>query len=1121
MIPCPSLDQLQNLLRDELAAPETETVEAHVETCLHCQQALEQLIAAPGERSSAASAHRDGATGHSGRDFLRQLENQLPTGAWDAPHRAAGPDSATGRPPDRSGGDTTVSVPAATGYQLLGELGRGGMGVVYRGRDADLSRTLAVKVLLEKHAGNAELRRRFLDEAQIMGQLQHPGVAPIHQVGRLPDGRPFFTMKQIEGQTLAEMLKDRESRIEDRERTSLDPRLLAIFEQVCQTVAFAHSRGILHRDLKPHNVMVGAFGEVQVMDWGLAKQMQNDERGTMNEMQASAVHHSSFMVHRSAQTAAGSIMGTPAYMAPEQARGELDNLDPRSDVFGLGAILCEILTGEPAFATASAVENRKVAAKGDLSDAFARLDQCGADAELIQLAKKCLAPAKEDRPRDAARVAQAVAQYQADVQRRLKETEIQRASVQAKLIEQIKRRRLRVALVALSFLFVVAAAVAGVWYVNNQAEREIAESALQARRTYLNQEVGRALKEAGAARQELHVLLDNPRKVHVVLGDLSKWHKPVEDARGLLNQARKLADSDPELLDSDLAGQLKQLEDQLAVDDRALELAETLDGIRQEASIPVDGKLNWAKLDTKYAEAFARDNLEVAKGSVAQVVGQVKASPARYAIVAALDHWADVTPDDNLWKRLLELARQVDPDPWRNQVRDPNNWKSLSALENLAHQAEIDKQSPQVLILLGKRLQSHGGNSVALLEQAVLTYGQDFWLHFHLGEIARDPVHQAGYYRAALALRPGSSAAMYNLGMSLYLAKNTDGAIACWKKAIDLDGKFAEAFSNLGLALLEKRELDGAMSYLKTALKLDRKNAHALLNMGLVLHLKKDLVGAIACCEEALKIDPKFAKAHNNLGLALQAKGEVDGAIACYKTAIGLKKKDYAEPHNNLGTALYAKKDLEGAIACFRKALELKRDNAHAHSNMGMALLDKGDVDGAIACCEEALKIDPKFAKAHDNLGLALKNKDLNGAIDCWKKAIECDPEFAPPHNNLGIALTIKGDRDGGFACFQKAVKLDSKYVPALSNLGEALRLKKDFDGAITWFQKALALDPKYIPAHFNLGLVLIAKKDFEGAKKSFAQVLKLLPPSDPARVQAQKLMQYCEHKLNQERLRP
>jgi hypothetical protein len=154
--------------------------------------------------------------------------------------------------------------------QLLGVIGRGGMGVVHRGRDIDLGRDLAVKVLLERFRDQPSMVGRFIAEAQISGQLQHPGVVPVYELGTLSDRRPYIAMKLIKGRTLAELLQSRSSPADGL------PQLLGVFESVCQTVAYAHARSVIHRDLKPSNIMVGNFGEVQVMDWGLAKVLPRD-----------------------------------------------------------------------------------------------------------------------------------------------------------------------------------------------------------------------------------------------------------------------------------------------------------------------------------------------------------------------------------------------------------------------------------------------------------------------------------------------------------------------------------------------------------------------------------------------------------------------------------------------------------------------------------------------------------------------------------------------------------------------------------------------------------------------------------------------------------------------------
>ncbi len=317
------------------------------------------------------------------------------------------------------------------------------MGAVLRGRDVDLGRDLAVKVLLEKYVDRPEVARRFIEEAQIGGQLQHPGVVPVYDIGRFGD-RPFFTMKLVKGQTLSALLAERTDAAADR------PRLLGIALQVAQAMAYAHAKGVIHRDLKPANIMVGAFGEVQVMDWGLAKVLA--EGGVADEERASRAHQTpedvtTIRTARSSgsagshgtDTEAGSMLGTPAYMPPEQANGDIAHLDRRADVFGLGAILCEILTGKPPYVGRSSEEVRRKACNGDLAEATARLDGCGADHELIALTKRCLAAEAIDRPKDAQEVADGLSAYLAQRARAsCNSAERERAVAEAKAIEEQK-----------------------------------------------------------------------------------------------------------------------------------------------------------------------------------------------------------------------------------------------------------------------------------------------------------------------------------------------------------------------------------------------------------------------------------------------------------------------------------------------------------------------------------------------------------------------------------------------------------------------------------------------------------------------------------------------------------
>ena len=365
-------------------------------------------------------------------------------------------------------------------YRLDGEIARGGMGAVLRGRDTDLGRDLAVKVLLEAHKDKPEVVQRFIEEAQIGGQLQHPGIAPVYELGQFADQRPFFSMKLVKGDTLSKLLSDREDPKVDRSK------LIGIFEQVCQTMAYAHSRGVIHRDLKPANIMVGAFGEVQVMDWGLAKVLSAggivDEKVARRKQSGETIIQTMRSVGSDApgsigsagtDTQMGSVMGTPAYMPPEQALGEIDMLDQRADVFGLGAILAEILTGKPPYVADDGTQIYRMASRGKLAECFIRLDECGADEELISLAKQCLEVEPSDRPKDATALAERIGEYLASVETRMRDAELAKVEANARAIEERKRRRVILGLAA-SILTTLCVAGGG-WLWVKQKDAELAQ----------------------------------------------------------------------------------------------------------------------------------------------------------------------------------------------------------------------------------------------------------------------------------------------------------------------------------------------------------------------------------------------------------------------------------------------------------------------------------------------------------------------------------------------------------------------------------------------------------------------------------------------------------------------
>jgi tetratricopeptide (TPR) repeat protein len=901
---------------------------------------------------------------------------------------------------------------------LLGEqIASGGMGTVYRATDTALGREVAVKVLQERFAHDSGTARRFADEARIAAQLQHPGIPPVHDLGTLPDGRPFLSMKLIKGSTLADRLQHRPDLETDRAA------FVAVFEAVCQAVGYAHAHKVIHRDLKPSNIMVGAFGEVQVMDWGLAKVLGEREPAPTSADPPKAEDTRAWtrvspLPQAGSHTEAGDLVGTAAFIPPEQAVGQIERVNERSDVFGLGAVLAVILTGKPPYVGETVESVRIQAVRGNLVDCFARLDASSAEPELIALCKKCLAFEPDDRPRHGGEVGQAVAALRAAADERARRAELERvrvegekAAAEARTLERRKRRRaLLVAAVVLALAAL--ASLASVLAMQRRANADLAaknreladkEAKVQARFELAQKAI--ATFHTGVSED---VLLKNEQFQELRTKLLKEAAAFYTDLQNLLEGD---ADTRSRQLLAEGYSQLGELTEKIGDQRQALAVHNKALAVRRELAAGPE------------AELEARLNVARSLASVGRIL-LATGDPA--GALRAREEQRDIA-------RALETQSPTDA----------------------VQQVLADSQTN-----IGVGLSETGKPAEAL---AALEQARDIWQ-----KLADANPGDADYKR-------GLAHCHNNIAISLYQTGKRDEAVAAWQKALDIQQKLADANpantlfrsnlaatqNNIGIGLYESgKRKDGLAAIAKA----------------------QDVWQKLADANPAVtQFQSELALSYYNIGNVLGETGKPNEALAEYEKARDAYQKladanptvieyqsQLATVYYNIGDVLRQAGKPAEALAAWQKALPLhekladanptihryQRDVSRVHTNIGRLLSLKGQLDEGWIHLNTAVAKGTKIADANPTItdyasGLAeshayrgwvrLRNQkpkesatDLRRAVELWAKDATLSPELRFERSRALALLAKLGQDTASGVTAPEAKALADQAVDAL-----------------------------------------------------------------------------------------
>ena len=980
--------------------------------------------------------------------------------------------------------DMTARLPSATAsgrYQVKREFARGGMGLIWVAMDTAVGREVALKELLPPKLGSGttrvtdapELVERFLREAKVTGQLEHPNIVPVYEIATREDGGVFYTMKLVRGKTMAhKLLQIANGTGTAREKLDQRLKLLDSFGDVCNAIAYAHSRGVIHRDIKPANIMLGDFGETLVLDWGLARVLGQEESSSMRrKAEEQAFSPSLLQDDTENRTLDGAVLGTPAYMPPEQARGALEMVDQRADVYALGAILYEILSGQPPYEGKTA---RDVLAKVLVlaPEPLAKLAPL-APPDLVSLVEKAIAREPEQRLQSAEKLASEVLAF-----RDGRELSVYRYSTSELVRRFVGRHKAAVAVAMIAVLLGLAGSVYA--FDSVMLERDQARLNLQSADREREARVAAEQKQQGDREQ-----LISQRK-----DEISAQRSRLDALRG-----------------SNLADEART---------RIAELATR--GVPQSGLAPADRAENARIVSGLLAAAAARGELirlitapvggvshEFVPPSVLEAdqtaLRERRLLAAELALINEDFALADfivegtITPQRASWTDKIEQARTGVLRRHREAIElaledvrlglartKPERPQGNIRLEDYVIRLSAYRE-PQTVELLGEALAPY-------LQRAGEKQTPAFWAQSERDEITLI-CRTLGYLElpdlavpvlvrfmeviddprlsveCGTALCQTSSALAYD---PLLVVRGRFGAnsypwrrIQLWWNRVpepaDLPAPTtAEEFMVRAQLRTERGDLAGALEFVTRALELDPNNVQAMVQQAGVVAPET----AIELCTRALKIDPKYAHGYGVLAYAHYRNGSLNEAVEVAAKAVELEPKQSVH-HLNYGFYLQQVGRNDEALVAYTESARLDPFSARAFTNRAAIYLESDRYNEAAADLSRALDLDPMRLEAWLNRGFArFQVGDLNGALEDVNRSLEVHPGYGWGLHLRGQVYEAMTRYEDALADYVLILPAYEKHFPRAYKRRARIRARfGDKPGAIADLERYLELQPE------------------------------------------------------------
>ena len=997
-------------------------------------------------------------------------------------------------------------------YHIVHEVGRGGLGRVLRAHDEYVGRDVALKEMILKGSMSLDRIERFFLEAQLTGRLDHPGIAPVYALGVTPDGHPFYTMKFVEGRTLGSLIKRyHDTSPDDPKKQERLHELISALVDAGNAVAFANNRGIIHRDLKPLNIMVGEYGETFVVDWGMAKVYRPDDSdeasaSAVDELKASTLALKDDPAPKAGsrkETAEGTVMGTLAYMSPEQAMGAVASLDARSDVYSLGASLYEVLAGRSPFSG-----GRREVLKKVREGQFARPSQCNRNvpAALEAICLKAMAFEPDDRYSTAKQWADDLVRWQAGAP-----VSVYREPVWQLAVRWGKRHKTALATTFMALL--VAGLAAGLWKFQRNAQLASVEA--EARQLLRDGQAAyneHRLDDAQQALQQAAGLVSTQQELSWLQSDIQRW---LDDTKQQLSQiarrqaaarvyARLLELSDESLLHSMLAS-IVHGEDDIKRAQDSIREALALFGIRPDAPAkPLVSKehysaaeiseifatvdhLYWIYADTLVAGSMDADEPErrAAARTALSILDDVASpqSPSKAILLRQADLLLQ-TGDEAAAKQRITAAEQVKP-----QTADDFFWLGEYFYRYESYQAAADA-----------------------FDRAIQAEPSHFWSHYFLG-VCRlrlgDYSRAIAHLSAAASRRPDFVYVYLLRGLAYGQLGDLPAAENDFARVVEQQPDLYGLYLNRGVVRLRHRLNDQAVSDFKKAISLSPSSASARINLAEAYCRTGDLGDARASAERTVELVPNDPRGFQLRARVAVAQGDLVSAGKDLDDAIPLSQpRSLLRSHLLISLAVIQRSmdDEESALTSLDRALEERSDAYEAMRLKAEILLELEKYREAVEWTTRFLKHSPIVPLAYSASlrGTVDLESTANSEIQVPASASQAPNEIvARVLRNRGFARVRLGDTEEAVADLVTAFRLapalkgagqgaaDEEFSQAHSGMGWLMVLHGR-ELALGQFKEAVALDRSSAEALSGLAFVEAIGDDHREAAKHAQQALEI-----------------------------